>query len=91
MNSDVSPVARTDVKTGASDPALSLYHLLDPEVLANPYPLYHRLRNEGAKAWAAVEKASGRLGEGGTDSLRQRVSDVRKALEREQADQHGHE
>ena len=23
---------------------LSLYHLLDPEVLANPYPLYHRLR-----------------------------------------------
>ena len=23
-----------------SDPELSLYHLLDPEVLANPYPLY---------------------------------------------------
>jgi len=51
VNSDVSPVARTDVKTGASDPALSLYHLLDPEVLANPYPLYHRLRNEDPVHW----------------------------------------
>ena len=30
----------------AQDPTLSLYHLLDPEVLANPYPLYHRLREE---------------------------------------------
>ncbi len=27
-------------------PDLSLYHLLDPEVLADPYPLYHRLRCE---------------------------------------------
>ena len=25
---------------------LSLYHLLDPEVLADPYPLYRRLRTE---------------------------------------------
>ena len=25
---------------------LSLYHLLDPEVLANPYPLDDRLRTE---------------------------------------------
>src|SRR4029077_14274733 len=31
--------------------ALRLYHLLDPEVLADPYPLYHRLRNEDPVHW----------------------------------------
>jgi pimeloyl-[acyl-carrier protein] synthase len=35
--------------SGAS--ALSLYHLLDPEVLANPYPLFHRLRREDPVHW----------------------------------------
>jgi cytochrome P450 len=33
------------------DRTLSLYQLYDPEVLANPYPLYHRLRTEEAVHW----------------------------------------
>ena len=34
-----------------SDSALSLYQLLDPEILANPYPLFHRLRSEDPVHW----------------------------------------
>jgi len=34
-----------------SDFTLSLYHLLDPEVLANPYPLFHHLRSEAPVHW----------------------------------------
>ena len=30
---------------------LSLFHLLDPEVLANPYPLYRQLREEAPVHW----------------------------------------
>src|SRR4026207_1411133 len=30
---------------------LSLTQLLDPEVLANPYPLFHRLRTEDPVHW----------------------------------------
>src|SRR4030088_1335412 len=37
--------------TPKTDQELSLNHLLDPEVLANPYPLYHRLRNEDPVLW----------------------------------------
>jgi cytochrome P450 len=37
--------------TNSSIPALSLYHLLDPQVLADPYPLYHRLRTEAPVHW----------------------------------------
>jgi hypothetical protein len=41
----------TSDAAGKSDPTLSLYQLLYPEVLANPYPLYHRLRNEDPVHW----------------------------------------
>jgi cytochrome P450 len=34
-----------------ADVPLSLYHLLDPEVLADPYPLYRRLRTEDPVHW----------------------------------------
>jgi len=41
----------TDIAAGKSAPPLSLYHLLDAEVLANPYPLFHRLRTEDPVHW----------------------------------------
>jgi cytochrome P450 len=41
-----------DRTPSAVDPGpLSLYHLLDPAVLADPYPLYKRLRTEAPVLW----------------------------------------
>jgi pimeloyl-[acyl-carrier protein] synthase len=42
------PVIEARKKPG---PVLSLYRLLDPEVLAHPYPLYHKLRAEKPVYW----------------------------------------
>lgn len=36
---------------GQQNPALSLFYLLEPDVLANPYPLYHRFLNEAPVYW----------------------------------------
>ena len=47
MASRTEPVSRPD----NSDAALSLYHLLDPEVVANPYPLFQRLREQDPVHW----------------------------------------
>ncbi len=47
MSPGTQPTSRAE---GAS-PTLSLYHLLDPEVLADPYPLFHRLRSEAPVHW----------------------------------------
>lgn len=44
--------ARTS-STAQNDPSLSLYHLLDPEVRANPYPLFRRLQTEDPVHWDA--------------------------------------
>src|SRR5258708_3561502 len=40
-----------DATTRSSRRPLSLYHLLDPEVLADPYPLYRRLREQAPVHW----------------------------------------
>ena len=47
MSSGAEPKSRIE----GADSALSLYHLLDPAVLANPYPLFRRLRDEDPVHW----------------------------------------
>ena len=47
MSTGTEPITRLD----DSQAVLSLYHLLDPVVLANPYPLFHRLRNQSPVHW----------------------------------------
>jgi cytochrome P450 len=43
--------ANTPAARGVAAPTLSLYHLLDPQVLADPYPLYHHLRSVDPVHW----------------------------------------
>ena len=55
--------------TSSGSPPLSLFHLLDPEVLANPYPLYARLRAEdpctgiriSTPGWSPATRTSSRF------------------------------
>jgi hypothetical protein len=44
-------IVRSAPASAGPDPGLSLSRLLDPEVLADPYPLYHRLRREDPVHW----------------------------------------
>src|SRR3954463_3087065 len=41
----------TPTRLESQGSAMSLYHVLDPEVLANPYPLFHKMRSEDPVHW----------------------------------------
>ena len=47
----ITASAKNIFETQGRDSPLSLYHLLDPQVLADPYPLYRRLRTEDPVHW----------------------------------------
>jgi len=45
------PISIAPERVRKYEPPLSLAALLDPEVLGNPYPLYHRLRTQSPVHW----------------------------------------
>jgi pimeloyl-[acyl-carrier protein] synthase len=49
MTTPINPTSRNP--TSRKPPTLSLYQLLDPAVLADPYPLYRRLQTEVPVYW----------------------------------------
>jgi len=47
----MSATTQIGVDSGKQEKVLSLFRLLDPEVLANPYPLYEQFRTEDPVHW----------------------------------------